>query len=127
MKNLIQSALTAAFTLTVAVAAFSPSPALGAREPQPGDDRGGRRGGGTVSTVGVEQRAEGRVGSVDLATSTITLGSNLTGDRQFIVTASTKLRINGLRATLDQVKVGDRAEIRFSGANRIATKIEIVR
>ncbi|MFO1459827.1 MAG: hypothetical protein U1G08_10490 [Verrucomicrobiota bacterium] len=114
------SLLTAFVTLLLAFVAFTP-PAVQAA----GGGSGGGSGGGG-STV-LEVRVTGYITAIDYANQTLTVGASYYGTGKLLVTSATKISLNNVNCSLNQIKLGDWAEARYNWTTKEATKLSVTR
>ena len=115
------SLLTAFVTLLLAFVAFTPSAVQAA-----GANSGGGGGGGGGSTI-VESRVTGYITAIDYANQTLTVGASYYGTGKLLVTSATKISLNNVNCSMNQIKLGDWAEARYNWTTKEATKLSVTR
>jgi len=88
---------------------------------------GGSAGGGGGSTTGVTIRLIGYATAVDYANSRIQIGQLYYGSGLVTVNSTTKITINNVAATFDDIVLNDFCEVRYDSVSRIASKIAVTR
>lgn len=115
LRRLIGTALT--FTLLLGALA----PSLHAA----GANKGGVGGGGSVKTV--EARVTGYITAIDHSAGTLTVGASYYGSGKLVVTPSTKISLDAVNCTFDQLTLGTWVEARYNFATKAATKLSASR
>ena len=91
----------------------------------PGDVQGaGGSGGGSAKPF--ELRVTGYITSIDYEIGTIFVGTSYYGSGKVWVTTATKLSLDNVSCSLDVLKVGDWAEVRYDAYSQVANKIAAV-
>lgn len=121
MKTLVKtsaSLLTTLLTLLVALSITTPTRSFAA-----GKSKGGGGGGGG-STV-VEARVTGYVTAIDYANSTLSIGASYYGSGALHITSATKISLDNLNCSLEQIQLGNWVEARYvySSTAKLATKL----
>lgn len=121
MKTLVKlsaSLLTTLLTLLVALSIATPTKSFAAGKSKGG---GGGGGGSTVS----EARVTGYVTAIDYANSTLSIGASYYGSGALHITSATKISLDNLNCSLEQLQLGDWVEARYvySNATKLATKL----
>ena len=121
MKTLVKSSaslLTTLLTLLVALSITTPTRSFAA-----GKSKGGGGGGGG-STV-VEARVTGYVTAIDYANSTLSIGASYYGSGALRITSATKISLDNLNCSLEQIQLGNWVEARYvySSTAKLATKL----
>lgn len=121
MKTLVKtsaSLLTTLLTLLVALSITTPTRSFAA-----GKSKGGGGGGGG-STV-VEARVTGYVTAIDYANSTLSIGASYYGSGALRITSATKISLDNLNCSLEQIQLGNWVEARYvySSTAKLATKL----
>lgn len=114
------SLLTAFVTLLLAFVAFTPSAVQAA-----GANSGGGGGGGG-STI-LEVRVTGYITAIDYVNQTLTVGASYYGTGKLLVTSATKISLNNVNCSMNQIKLGDWAEARYNWYTKEATKLSVTR
>ena len=122
MKTLVKtsaSLLTTLLTLLVALSITTPTRSFAA-----GKSKGGGGGGGGGSTV-VEARVAGYVTAIDYANSTLSIGASYYGSGALHITSATKISLDNLNCSLEQIQLGNWVEARYvySSTAKLATKL----
>lgn len=115
------SLLTAFVTLLLAFVAFTPSTVQAA-----GGGGGGKSGGGGATTI-VESRVTGYITAIDYTNQTLTVGASYYGSGKLLVTSATKISLDNLNCSMNQIKLGDWAEARYNWTTKEATKLSVTR
>ena len=116
LRRLVGTALT----LTLLLGTMAPS--LYAA----GTNKGGAGGGGSVKPVS-EARVTGYITAIDHRAGTLTVGASYYGSGKLIVTPSTKISLDAVNCTFDQLTLGTWVEARYNFATKEATKLSASR
>ena len=115
------SLLTAFVTLLLAFASLTPSSVQAAGG---GGGGGGKSAGGGATTI-VESRVTGYITAIDYVNQTLTVGASYYGSGKLLVTSATKISLNNVNCSMNQIKLGDWAEARYNWATKEATKLSV--
>jgi hypothetical protein len=115
------SLMTAFVTLLLAFVAFAPSAVQAA-----GGSNSGGGGGGGGSTI-LEVRVTGYITAIDYVNQTLTVGASYYGTGKLLVTSATKISLNNVNCSLNQIKLGDWAEARYNWTTKEATRLSVTR
>ncbi len=118
------SLLTAFATLLLAFAAFTPSSVQAAGG---GGGGGGGKSGGGGATTSVESRVTGYITAIDYTNQTLTVGASYYGSGKLLVTSATKVSLNNINCSMNQIKLGDWVEARYIWTTKEATKLSVTR
>jgi hypothetical protein len=88
---------------------------------------GGSGSGGGGGSGGITLRVVGYCTAIDYTNGTILVGQLYYGSGAFPVNDSTKVTINNVTATFNDVQLGDFCEVRYDSITRVATKIAVTR
>ncbi|MCC6232624.1 MAG: hypothetical protein IT580_08265 [Verrucomicrobiales bacterium] len=89
-----------------------------------GKNGGGGSGGGGGGSVKVsEGRVTGYVTAIDYVNKTITIGASYYGSGVLKVDSNTKISMNTVNCTFEDLKLGDWIEARYDFSTRTATKL----
>lgn len=116
LRRLIGTALS--LTLLLGVVA----PSLHAA----GTNKGGTGGGGSAKPVN-EARVTGYITAIDHNAGTLTIGASYYGSGKLVVTPSTKISLDAVNCTFDQLTLGTWVEARYNFTTKAATKLSASR
>lgn len=88
------------------------------------DAASGSGGGGTTTAL---SRVAGRATAIDYANKRISIGQSYYGSAVLSANSATKVRVNGVEAKFEDLRLNDFCEVRYDAATRIAAKIEATR
>ena len=93
------------------------------------DAAGGSGGGGSGGggSTGISLRIAGPVTAIDYANCRIVIGYGYYSSGTAFYNSSTKISINNVTATIDDIQIGDAGDVRYDSVTRMASKISVTR
>ncbi|MEI8380657.1 MAG: hypothetical protein WCJ09_11040 [Planctomycetota bacterium] len=92
--------------------------------PAVADAAGGSGGGGSVKTL--EIRVTGYITAIDHSTGVITVGASYYGSGTLLVTSSSKISLDNVGCTFDDIVLGDWAEVRYDYYTKTVNKLSAI-
>lgn len=89
-----------------------------------GGSGGGGGGGGSVKTL--EIRVTGYITAIDHSTGVITVGASYYGSGTLLVTSSSKISLDNVGCTFDDIVLGDWAEVRYDYYTKTVNKLSAI-
>ena len=114
------------FGVAVLVAAMAVSMIPSVVDAAGGSSSGGGGGGGGSVAKTLELRVTGYVTGIDYSTGIITVGQSYYGSGTLSVTTSSKIWLDAVNCTLDDIVVGDWAEVRYDYYSRTVNKMSAI-
>lgn len=88
---------------------------------------GGGGGGGGGAKLPSNARVAGYITAIDFANKRISVGQSYYGSGVLQIVSQTKVDVNAVNATFEDLRVGDFAEVKYDSATRIAAQVEATR
>ncbi len=94
--------------------------------PAVADAAGGGGGGGGGSVKPLEIRVTGYITAIDHSTGVITVGASYYGSGTLLVTSSSKISLDNVGCTFDDIVLGDWAEVRYDYYTKTVNKLSAI-
>ena len=92
-----------------------------------GGSGGGGGGGGGGGSTGIQVRLVGYATAIDYTNGRIVVGQLYYGNGAITVSSDTKISINNVAGTLNDIQLNDFCEVRYDSVTRVASKVTVTR